>query len=243
MTFQSNLYLLRLQGVSIFEQLQLEEALLRVDTRNFFILNEFSPTTIVLGISAQPDSLVDRSAASKANIPLIRRFSGGGTVVVDENTVFSTFIGSKNLLFPNECFPEPILRWAETFYSKAFQLPSFSLLENDFVLNSKKCGGNAQYIQRERWLMHTSFLWNFCPQKMELLKFPPKTPEYRSGRSHANFLCPLFPHFHSRGEFMEKIVKQIYRQFSVQEITLEDLRPLLSQNYRRTIQIIPHLED
>lgn len=43
----------------------------------------------------------------------------------------------------------------------------------------RKFGGNAQAITRQRWLHHTSFLWDFKPENMQLLKAPVRAPDYR----------------------------------------------------------------
>ena len=42
-----------------------------------------------------------------------------------------------------------------------------------------------------RWLHHTSFLWDFREEMMRYLKHPAKTPAYRVGRAHLDFLAPL----------------------------------------------------
>jgi lipoate-protein ligase A len=113
------IHLLHLRNYPIFKQLQIEEALLRSDARNFCIINEGSPPAIVMGISGKIQELIDTSLAQKAKIPIVRRFSGGGTVIVDENTLFVTFIFQKDLHgFP--CYPEPIMRWSEEIYSTLF---------------------------------------------------------------------------------------------------------------------------
>ena len=41
------------------------------------------------------DELVHRSAAKAAGVTVIKRFSGGGTVAVDSDTVFATLISSE----------------------------------------------------------------------------------------------------------------------------------------------------
>jgi lipoate-protein ligase A len=72
--------------------------------------------------------------------------------------------------------------------------PKFSLREDDYVLNeTKKMGGNAQAITgRQGWLHHTSFLWDYKDINMErYLKLPEKRPEYRSNRTHKDFLVKL----------------------------------------------------
>ena len=184
------LYFIHLYNVPIFEQLQLEEALLRADDRNFCLVNLGSPRAIVMGISGNPSALLDLPRVKQDDIPVLRRFSGGGTVIVDEATLFVTFILSKDALgIPS--FPEPILRWSADLYAAAWQIPDFRLEENDYTIHGRKCGGNAQYIQKERWLHHTSFLWDYQPKNMEYLLLPAKRPKYRRDRSHEDFLCRL----------------------------------------------------
>ncbi len=206
------IHLIHLKGVSILEQLQLEELLLREDTRNFCILNEGSSPSIVMGISGKSQELIDLPKALSLGFPIIQRFSGGGTVVVDEDTLFVTFLCNKEeFSFPS--YPERIMAWSESFYKKAFQIPEFALKENDFVIGDFKCGGNAQYIKKDRWLQHTSFLWDYCPHKMGSLLLPRKTPQYREGRSHGDFLCTLNNFLPSKTAFFEQIKQTLYEQF------------------------------
>ncbi|KKN50693.1 hypothetical protein LCGC14_0630020, partial [marine sediment metagenome] len=107
------------------------------------------------------------------------------------NTIFVTFIFSKKSL-DITFFPEPILRWAENFYKKVFEIENFKLIENDFVIDDKKIAGNAMYIKKDRFLLHTSFLMDFDDKKMKkYLKVPKIAPKYRKNRSHENFLSPL----------------------------------------------------
>ena len=85
-----------------------------------------------MGISKKIEEEIDQKNLSKT-IPIIRRFSGGGTVFVDPNTLFVTFIFSKKGL--SFSTPETILNWAKNLLSPIFP-PSFDLRENDFVLNN-----------------------------------------------------------------------------------------------------------
>jgi len=232
------LHVLHLKGMPILEQLRLEEALLRTDQRNFFLINEGSSPAIVMGISGQVEELVDISHARDKTIPIIKRFSGGGTVVVDENTLFTSFIAQKNFLLPFACYPEPILRWSEDFYKIAFDIPHFALRENDFVLGSKKCGGNAQYIQKERWLLHTSFLWDYCPDKMQLLLHPKKTPQYRDGRPHTDFLTNMSTLFSEKGTLVSQLKNALFARFSCKEIALEEVTEALTRAHRQATVLV-----
>ena len=230
------IHLIHLKNVSIFDQLQLEEQLLREDSRNFCILNEGSSSAIVMGISGKPQELIESSKAKQLNVPIIQRFSGGGTVVVDENTLFVTFLCNKEeFSFPS--YPERIMKWSELFYQKAFPIENFSLKENDFVIGDFKCGGNAQYIKKERWLQHTSFLWNFCPKKMDSLLLPRKTPNYRSGRSHVDFLCTLNNHFPSKQSFFDHIKKELYQQFTIISLDCADIYEPFSDSRKQTKRV------
>lgn len=226
--------LLHLHNFPIFQQLQLEEALLRLDERNFCLINEGSPPAIVMGISGKFEELIDPEKLKQNPIPVIRRFSGGGTVVVDADTLFVSFICQKEL-HDFSPYPEPILRWSEAIY-KAFLPPPFHLRENDYVIGERKCGGNAQYLKKNRWLHHTTFLWDYKKIHMDLLLHPQKTPQYRASRSHEDFLTPLSAHLPSKAHFVSELKKTLAQLYPVQEVTLDAVLPFLEQPHRQSTQ-------
>ncbi len=184
------LHLIQLKGVPISEQLELEEKLLRHETQNFCVINQEPDRAIVMGISGKEEHLLEMDLVKRDGIPVLRRFSGGGTVILDESSLMISFIFAKKEI-PVTPFPEPILRWSADLYKAAWQIPGFALRENDYVIHDKKCGGNAQYIKKDRWLHHTSFLWDYKNENMKYLKLPEKRPNYRLSRSHGDFLCKL----------------------------------------------------
>ena len=49
----------------------------------------------------------------------------------------------------------------------------------DYVFGDRKFGGNAQSITKNRWIHHTSFLWDYEVSNMAYLKHPARAPEYR----------------------------------------------------------------
>lgn len=126
-------------------------------------------------------------------VSLIRRYTGGGTVVVDSSTVFVSFIMNSA---DSSCQPYPreIMSWTENIYKPVFKKiihrfevslifsspnllhficsinKEFSLREHDYVLDDKKIGGNAQTITKDRFTHHTSFLMNFDSDKMNFLQ-------------------------------------------------------------------------
>lgn len=209
-----SLHLIELKNIPIFDQLLLEEALLRDHTENFCLINYGSSPAIVMGISGKKEELVNIEKATFYHIPLIKRFSGGGTVVVDHNTLFVTFIFSKDShVFP--AYPEPIMRWSEDFYRPIFAHCDFRLRENDYVLGDKKMGGNAQYLKKERWLHHTSFLWDYNPTYMDCLLHPKKTPSYRADRNHHQFICKLSKHYPALQTLVVAITERLQALYQI----------------------------
>ncbi len=187
-----------------------------------------------MGISGEPKLLLDLPKVAQENIPVIKRFSGGGTVIVDEETFFVTFIIAKPDL-DLAPYPEPILKWSAGLYSAAWNIPGFHLRENDYCIGEKKCGGNAQYMRKDRWVHHTSFLWDFRPENMEVLLLPPKRPAYRKDRSHDEFLCRLKSFGSTPSERIEQLKSELVKRFYIQDF---DLNSFQEKPHRQATQII-----
>ncbi len=230
-------YLIHLKNCPIFKQLQLEESLLRCDTRNFCILNEGSSPAIVMGISGQMEQLVDTKKQAQNPLPVIRRFSGGGTVVVDEETLFVSFICQKEA-HPFAPYPEQLLRFGESLYQQAWQIPGFHLKENDYVIGERKCAGNAQYLRKDRWLQHTTFLWDYESEKMDYLLHPPKTPQYRQGRAHQDFICKLSNYLPTKDHFFTQLKTALGQRFTVIELSPEDITETTQLPHRKSTIIV-----
>jgi lipoate-protein ligase A len=176
-----------------------------------------------MGISGKPEELLDVEKIRRDKIPVIQRFSGGGTVIVDENTLFFTFIFNKDDVLHIHAFPEPILRWSGDLYARSFQIPRFHLIENDYAIGEKKCGGNAQYLKKDRWLHHTSFLWDYREENMDYLLFPQKRPRYRKERKHTDFLCRLKDFAPSKESLIQKLKSELAGHFTLLNVKLGDL--------------------
>jgi len=231
------LNLLQLSGYPIYDQLKLEEALLRINTENWCLLNYEAPPAIIMGISGCPEALLNRELLKLRPIPVIRRFSGGGTVVTDEDTLFATFICNSqdlNVL----CYPQHVFEWSKTIYGPAFQEFGFELVENDYVIGNRKFGGNAQYMRQNRWLHHSSLLWRFRPEYMNYLKLPFKRPKYRLNRSHQEFLCSLDQYMPSKELVLKKILDSVSRVFEIKKVDLTAARERLSEPHRQATALI-----
>ena len=231
------LHLVNLKNLSILEQLQHEEALLRADQQNWCLINDGSLPAIVMGISCQFDQLVDYHKLLTIPLPVIRRFSGGGTVVVDQQTIFVTFIfNSKSV--PVAPFPLPIMRWTEMIYRPLFKNFPFQLKENDYVIANKKIGGNAQSIIKNRWLHHSTFLFKYNPQLMNLLLQPSKAPPYRSNRKHEEFLATLSLYWQSIDQFKIELIDELKKNFLLEVVEEKKLQEILKLPHRRATTLL-----
>lgn len=226
-----------LKNVPIFEQLQLEEALLRIGSHNYCLINHQSSPAIVMGISGKAEELIDEAEYQKRPVPVIRRFSGGGCVLINRETLLLTFIFNRHEVDVGTC-PKRVLGWTEHFLRPVFSHIDFRVQENDYCLGDKKFGGNAQYITKSRWLHHTSLLWDYCPEEMKVLKLPLKIPEYRQRREHDDFLTRLNAHFSSKEEFFHRIKHELSNRYAIIEETAEEIYPLLQHPHRKSTELV-----
>eukprot|EP01080_Neovahlkampfia_damariscottae_P006706 gene6706-10871_t len=185
-----------------------------------------------MGITGKPEKLINIQNTKNDKIPIIKRYTGGGTVFVDENTYFSSFIGETNLLGDKKPFPKDIMKWSEEFYKLVFRHDKFSLREDDFTFDNLKFGGNAQYItggKLSKFVHHTSFLYKMDMDKiMKYLLIPERKPIYRGEKHHDEFLTNINK---SLGfEKMEDITKNIQESAmkifdsNVEVFTLDDIK-------------------
>jgi len=204
---------------------------IRSDTNG---INDATTTTsnseciIVMGIGGKPEKLLNLDKVRNNGVMVVKRFSGGGTVVLDKSSLWTTFIGRTNHFSHVEPFPRNIMEWSAndvfgpTFASlrtdimkqrrgvetekldetteeeEESDIPEFCLRENDYVLGKHKMGGNAQAIVRGAWLHHTSFLWDYENENMGYLTLPDKRPNYRKDRNHDDFLVKLKTYYGKR---------------------------------------------
>lgn len=231
------IHLLLLENFPIYDQLRVEEALLRVDDRNWCVLNIGSPPAIVMGISGKAELLIDRVLMHQCPVPLIRRFSGGGTVFVDHNTCFVTWICNTEHT-DVACCPSKVHQWTEKFYQSAFPSLEMCLQESDYVIGNRKFGGNAQYLSKKRWLHHSSLLWDYNLENMRYLLMPKKIPLYRQQRFHEEFLCRLRDYFPTKESLKEQIHVALYQHFHIEKGSLEEVMKLTKLEHRKATHLV-----
>lgn len=252
---------LRLRNTPVLRMLQIEEGLFRADARSWFITNAWdmpaagdepglaaahaAAQSIVLGISGKPAEMLHGSEVRARGVPVIRRFSGGGTIVSDANTLFAAFICAADAEPDVSAYPEPILAWTAGVYAAALLdcgAPNFAVRANDYCLSTPegdlKFGGNAQSISGKRWLHHTSVLWAYEARRMELLRMPKRQPDYRAQRPHASFVRGLGAVLPCRRQFGDALARAIAQRWELVPASLEEAEEAIGRPHRKVTRVL-----
>ena len=154
---------------------------------------EQASLAIVLGAGCRLDDDVDEARCRADGVPILRRSSGGGTVLLGAGCLLYT------LILDSERTPELAgirSSYAYILARVAAALPEMNGVEpagiSDLAAAGRKFSGNAQQRKRRYLLHHGTLLYAFDLSRVErYLRPPPRQPEYRAGRDHAAFLRNL----------------------------------------------------
>lgn len=227
---------LRLDRWHILHQLWLEEALMYHTNQNWVVLNHGpQKPTVVMGISGKENELLNEANVQRDKISVLRRFTGGGTVVVDPATAFVSFVfNNEDADEHTRPYPREIMKWSEDVYLPVFDslmggASTFRHLENDYIIHDRKIGGNAQAISKNRWIHHTSFLIDFDDGHMNnYLAMPKKRPDYRKDREHGEFMVRLKEYNISHEKLFGTLITELAKRYETEEATMVDVQNLLA---------------
>jgi lipoate---protein ligase len=178
------------------ENLALDEALLLQaeagDAGEVLRLWEWPDLAVVLGSGCKLHDDVDTDACLADNVPVLRRSSGGGTVLLGRGCLCFSLV----LAFGRD----PRLGEVRSSYEyilgrvvEAFALPGLSLAGiSDLALGGYKFSGNAQQRKRTHLLHHGTILYGFdLATVSRYLRQPARQPDYRADRPHGDFIRNL----------------------------------------------------
>jgi lipoate-protein ligase A len=136
------------------------------------------------------DVQVERCSADE--VPVLRRVSGGGAVVLGPGCL------NYAVVVPLESDPALAqiavsFRLILTAIVEALSVPGLSIEGGtDLALNGRKVSGNAQRRGRRALLHHGTLLYDFDPGlAVRYLKEPARRPAYRHDRPHGEFIGNL----------------------------------------------------
>jgi len=149
----------------------------------------------VLGYSNVWKEEIRATSPEKAPFPVLRRASGGGTVLQGPGCLSYSLIlrirpegPLAGVLSANRHIMEIHRQALEKLLKKPVQVQG----STDLTVGDLKFSGNSQRRRRKALLFHGTFLLDFDFGKVEkCLRLPPKRPAYRRDRPHRAFLVNL----------------------------------------------------
>ncbi len=177
--------------------LALDEALLDAceEDNSEEVLRFWSPQNyfVVVGYGNKIDLEVDRDECARANIPILRRCSGGGTVLqgpgcINYSVILKITDELQGIPQTNTFVMERNRLAIETLLRRPVQIRGHT----DLATGDLKFSGNAQRRKKNYLIFHGTFLLDFDLELIQkLLRFPSKQPDYRQNRPHQAFLTNL----------------------------------------------------
>lgn len=187
---------------------------------------------IVLGRIGKEEDDIDLEAAVKDGIPVIRRSSGGGTVLQGPGCLNYALILSKQ--------KHPVLndlrgsyQWISQKIIDVLKIQGIEALFcpiSDIALasNQKKFSGNAQRRAKDYILHHGTILYNFdLPRIAQYLKLPKDMPNYRNARSHLDFVSNIYI---NPSQFQRSMAQAFEAPDTAQPLTPQELSSLEKYN-------------
>lgn len=181
------------------ENLALDEALLEeaeVSPRPLETLRLWEPPTpmVVVGRSSRAAEEVHLDACRQRGIPVLRRSSGGASIVTGPGCLMYAVVLSYQ--------QRPALRMIDEAHRFVLGklvsalkplLPAVQFRgTSDLTVDQWKFSGNSVRCKRDYFLYHGTLLYNFPLELISTcLAMPPREPDYRQGRKHAAFVANL----------------------------------------------------
>ena len=181
------------------ENLALDEALLdeaeqSEQPRECLRLWESDRPMVVVGRNSRVDLEVHEDACRAADVPVLRRTSGGCAIVAGPGCLMYAVVLSYEL--------RPELRMLDVAHRFVLEtiaaglrplLPSVERRgTSDLALGELKFSGNSLRCRRKALLYHGTLLYDFPLELVsKYLKMPPRQPDYRGDREHREFIVNL----------------------------------------------------
>jgi lipoate---protein ligase len=155
---------------------------------------EWPAPMIVLGAGGKWAEEIHVAACKGDGVPVLRRSSGGGAVVVGRGCLNYSLIlayerhAALTDLHASYCMILGALAGALEPLAPGVGCAGIS----DLAIAGRKCAGNAQQRKRTHLLHHGTLLCSFDLSLLpRYLAHPPREPDYRKQRSHLDFVTNL----------------------------------------------------
>lgn len=150
---------------------------------------------VVLGYTKPWEREADTSACEQADVPILRRSTGGGTVLQGPGCLNYSLLlrigdneGLKGITETNRTVMERHRAALESLLAESITVRGVT----DLVWRGRKFSGNAQRRRQKCLLFHGTFLLDFdLPLIEKYLRQPEQQPAYRENRPHRDFIGNL----------------------------------------------------
>ena len=152
---------------------------------------ESAHPAVVLPRNGAADAWANLDACAFRDIPILRRDSGGGAVVLGPGCLCVALILS---LDARPALTDVTASYAALLgaIAETLSIPHVSLQCTDLALGNRKFAGHAQRRLRHTLLHHGAILYRFDLGLIDaLLPEPPRRPAWRGSRRHREFLTNL----------------------------------------------------
>jgi lipoate---protein ligase len=155
---------------------------------------EWPSLAVIIGAGGQWAEEADTPACQRDGVPILRRSSGGGAVLLGPGCLCFSLV----LAYDRH----PALTDLHASYRFILEATAAALAPlapgiapagiSDLAIADKKCSGNSQQRKRTHLLHHGTILCSFGLASISrYLAHPPREPEYRGRRSHGEFVANL----------------------------------------------------
>jgi lipoate-protein ligase A len=187
---------------------------------------------VVAGFSNEVSREVNLEACHEAGLQVLRRCSGGGTVLQGPGCLNYSLVLKINDHPPLATIPganRHIMERQKTALADLLHRPVEVQGCTDLTIGGLKFSGNAQRRKRHALLFHGTFLLRFDLSLMDcFLNLPSRQPDYRQGRAHSRFVTNL--------EVDATTIKNALREAWAAHTPLSevpDCRQLIAEKYAR----------
>jgi len=181
------------QNVALDEALLLEAEESR-DEGGFLRIWEPNDWVVVVGRGSSISREVELARCQDDGLPVIRRSSGGAAIVAGPGCLFYAVVLSLDAY--------PSLRQIDQAHAFVLSRLVSELKKlvpalerkgtSDLAIGDHKVSGNSLRCRKSHLLYHGTLLYDMPLDRLtRYLRFPPRQPDYRQSRSHADFVCNL----------------------------------------------------
>ncbi|HEV8062608.1 MAG TPA: lipoate--protein ligase family protein [Gemmataceae bacterium] len=152
---------------------------------------EWQNYAVVLGAGCKIADDVDEQRCQADGVPILRRSSGGGTVLLGPGCLCYTLVleleSQPALQAIRSSYAWILARICEALSSLHSEIHQAGI--SDLAIGDRKFSGSAQQRKRRYLLHHGTLLYDFDLGRVgRCLRLPARRPEYREARAHEDFL-------------------------------------------------------